>query len=69
MNWPYLTRRDIGGILLAIVILGVALLASVFGPQITARMNYGHGPEWNCSFPGKGDAVCVKRVTNGGAPN
>jgi hypothetical protein len=69
MNWPYLTRADIGGILFAIVLLGVVLLGLVFGPQITAKTNYGHGPDWNCSFPGKGDAVCVKRITKTDAPN
>jgi hypothetical protein len=69
MDWPHLTLRDIGGILLLVVFLGVVLLACVLGPQMTAKTNYGFGPEWNCSFPGKGTPICIKRVANPAAPN
>ena len=65
--WPYLTLRDVGGILAAIVLLAAVLFASAIAPQIRAKINYGFGPEWDCSFPGKGSPVCVKRVVNSGA--
>ncbi len=62
MTWPYLTRGDIGGVvLLLIVILGCGVLfASIKGPQISQKTNYGFGPEWVCASPGKGGPICVK---------
>jgi hypothetical protein len=39
MTWPYLTRGDIGGIVLLIVILGAVLFASIKGPQISQKTN------------------------------
>ena len=60
MTWPYLTRGDIGGIVLLIVILAVVLFASVKGPQLSQRMNYGFGSDWVCASPGKGGPICVK---------
>jgi hypothetical protein len=60
MTWPYLTRGDVGGALLLIVILGFVLFTSVKGPQFGQRSNYGFGPEWVCASPGKGGPICVK---------
>jgi hypothetical protein len=60
MTWPYLTRGDIGGVVLLIVILGGVLFASIKGPQISQKTNYGFGPEWVCASPGKGGPICVK---------
>jgi hypothetical protein len=58
--WPYLTLRDIPRIVAVILIIVVALIASVMTPIIGSRMNYGFGPEWNCAWPGKGGPICVK---------
>jgi hypothetical protein len=69
MNWPLLTLRDIGGIALLIALLAAVLFASVVGPRINAKTNYGFGPEWDCSAPGKGGPVCVKRAAPAGAAN
>ncbi len=60
MTLPYLTRGDIGGIILLIAILGLILFAAVKGPQIMG--NYGFGPEWTCVSPGKGGPICIKAV-------
>jgi hypothetical protein len=63
MNWPYLTRGDVAGILLVIVILGGLLFISVIFPDPFRKTNYGFGPEWDCSSPtgGNGYPVCIKR--------
>jgi hypothetical protein len=63
MNWPWPTptRRDIGGILLGILLVGGVLLAAVLAPQSVRVTNTGFGPEWDCVHPGAGGAVCIKR--------
>jgi hypothetical protein len=61
MYWPYLTRKDIVGILLAIAILlaiFLAYLARVYWGDVP---NWGFGPEWECTNPGQGEPVCVRR--------
>jgi hypothetical protein len=60
MIWPYLTRGDVAGILLLIVILGGLLFVSVISPPVR-RTNYGFGPEWDCQSPGYGGPVCIRR--------
>jgi hypothetical protein len=45
MNWPYLTRGDVAGILLSIVILGGLLFVWVKFPDLARKTNYGFGPE------------------------
>jgi hypothetical protein len=65
MNGPYLTRGDVAGILLSIVILGGFLFISVIFPfhDLVRKTNYGFGPEWDCSSPrgSNADPVCIKR--------
>jgi hypothetical protein len=61
MNWPYLTRGDVAGILLSIVILGGLLFVWVIYPDLVRKTNYGFGPEWDCSGRSNGDPVCIKR--------
>jgi hypothetical protein len=62
MNWPYLTREEIAGILLLIVVLAGVFFAWVILPNSGLMTNWGFGPEWECSNPGKGGPVCVKRL-------
>ena len=69
MNWPFLTRKDIAGIVVAIVVLGVAIFASVIGPQLARKTNYGFGPDWDCNNPGKGGLTCIKRPAAATNPN
>ena len=67
--WPYLTPREIARIILVIAILGIAIAASVFGPELRRKTNFGLGPEWDCTDPGKGSGVvCVKHPPNPGDP-
>jgi hypothetical protein len=60
-RWPIvlLTRREIVAIALT-----VALLVGLFSAQLYLGSRKikgsGLGPEWDCSNPGMGDAVCIK---------
>lgn len=68
--WPYLTRGDVAGILLLIVILGAVLFAAVVGPELARKTNYGFGPEWDCVNPGKLSGLsCIKRPAKSENPN
>jgi hypothetical protein len=60
MYWQ-LTRKDITGILVAIAILAVVFVAFVGYANVGQQVNWGFGPEWECTNPGKGGPVCVKR--------
>jgi hypothetical protein len=62
MVWPYLTARDISGILIAVALIAAVIFASVASPLIRTRTNYGFGPEWDCANPGKGQSVCIKHA-------
>jgi hypothetical protein len=53
-------RGDIVGVVLVIVFLAIVLVASLVGPDIRRKVNFGFGPEWDCFYPGKGDPICVK---------
>ena len=63
MNWPYLSLRDVGVILLLLALLGLLLFVSVVGAGVSRKTNYGFGPEWDCSNPGRGALSCIKRLT------
>ena len=62
MVWPYLTRRDVVGILCAVALVAAVIFASVVSPLIRARINYGLGPDWDCAYPGKGQPICIKHA-------
>jgi hypothetical protein len=61
MIWSHLARRDIEGIFIAIFILGGVFLVWVMIPDMGKKTNWGFGPDWECSNPGNGDPVRVKR--------
>jgi hypothetical protein len=56
-----LTRRDISGILLAIVLLAALAFLFVVFPNLGQQTNEGFGPEWDCTNPGQGGPICVKK--------
>jgi hypothetical protein len=60
MNWSLLTGRDIAAIILAAALLGAVLIASVEFPNLF-RSNGGFGPDWECTNPGHGEPICVKK--------
>jgi hypothetical protein len=60
MNWRLLTRRDIAAIVLAIAVVGAILIIQAQFPNLF-RSNRGFGPDWQCTNPGKGEPICVKK--------
>jgi hypothetical protein len=61
MNWYELTIKDVLGLLLVAVLLAVFAYTAVEYALFRGRTNFGFGPEWECSYPGKGDPICIKR--------
>jgi hypothetical protein len=61
MNWPYLRRGDMAGILLMAVVLAALVFVLLFFPQ-PLEQNFGFGPEWQCTRMGEGDPICVRLV-------
>jgi hypothetical protein len=63
LNWPYLTRGDVAGILLSIVILAGLLFVGRIYHELFRKTNFGLGPEWDCRSPdnSNGNPVCIKR--------
>jgi hypothetical protein len=55
--------RSFAGWLLLAVILGILLVVAITtsGRSILDRFNFGFGPEMECSHPGGGDAVCIRK--------
>lgn len=64
MNWPYLRRGDIPGIVIMAVFLAAIVFVGLFLPRL-AQQNFGFGPEWQCVRMEKGDPICVKLVEKG----
>jgi hypothetical protein len=66
--WPYLTFREIVGILLVLAIVGALFFwqLALVNRNIVAS---GFGPGWDCVYPGRGGPVCVKAPTKAGNSN
>jgi hypothetical protein len=67
MDWRLLTRRDVLGILAAVAILAVLAFAYVAFPISGAGSHWGFGPDWDCTHPGEGDPICIKKMPSGTA--
>ncbi|SFO70251.1 hypothetical protein SAMN03159463_02745 [Mesorhizobium sp. NFR06] len=60
MNWPYLRRGDILGVVfMALICAAIVFVLLVLPPR---DHNFGFGPEWRCARMGEGDPICVKLV-------
>jgi len=57
-KWHALRRGDVVAIFLLAAFLIILAIVSVGFPVFGSR---GFGPDWECSNPGKGDPVCVKK--------
>jgi hypothetical protein len=59
-TWIYLSfhLREVVAIA-AVVAVIAGFLALTFLPYRSP--NFGFGPDWDCSNPGKGESICVKR--------
>lgn len=62
MNWPYLRRGDVAGILLVAVLLGAVAFVLLLHRGMGSRENFGFGPEWQCARMEQGDPICVRLV-------
>ncbi len=62
MIWRLPPRSELPAIALAVAIAAV-LLAYVAFPDLSLRWqaHWGFGPDWQCSYAGQGDPVCVKQ--------
>jgi hypothetical protein len=68
VNWRLLTWKEIAGFLLVIglVVVFVAFLSYANFPYANFPTKLqappGFGPDWSCTYPGKGDPVCVTKA-------
>jgi hypothetical protein len=62
MNWRLWSRGDIAAIIIAVAILAAFLVLFIAFPNAGWRAHLGFGPNWDCTYPGKGDPVCIRRA-------
>jgi hypothetical protein len=64
-RWRTLRRSDVAAVFLLAAIVAILVVVIVkfpnFGSNFGRTGNWGFGPDWECSYPGKGDPVCVKK--------
>ncbi len=63
----HLGWRDIAGVFLAIALIGGTLALAITGRSGQGWMgtvlpHFGFGSDWQCTWVGKGDPVCVKET-------
>jgi hypothetical protein len=58
VRWRAFQFGDVAAVLLLAAILAMMLVAFVDLPRLTG--NWGFGPDWECSNPGKGGFVCLE---------
>lgn len=58
-RWRAFRFGDVKAVLLLTAILVIMFAAFVRFPGLTA--SWGFGPNWECSNPGKGGPVCLKK--------
>jgi len=46
----------------ALIVAVVAIVVATLGFKARMQSNDGRGSDWVCSYPGKGDPICVKRT-------
>jgi hypothetical protein len=55
-RWFVLRHRDV-----LVIVVSAATLAIATVELVKAPPYFGFGPDWECSYPGDGEAVCVKK--------
>ncbi len=61
MNWPPPRPGDVAAFLLVLAIVGILLFKYALFPSQDRTVNAGLGPEWDCTYPGKGEPICIKK--------
>jgi hypothetical protein len=60
-RWHAVSRGTVMSVLLLAAFLVALFFAYARFPTLGPAGNQGLGPDWECSHPGKGDPVCVKK--------
>jgi len=60
-RWRTLRRGDVVAIFLLAAFLVIAIVVAVEFPRFDRTGNWRFGPGWECSYPGDGEPVCVKK--------
>jgi hypothetical protein len=74
VNWPWPPprRADVVSILV-LTLAAIAVIAAIFvlnkSPRSDRMTNWGFGPDWQCTHPGKGDPVCIKKPPTNSVPS
>jgi hypothetical protein len=57
-------RGDIAAVLFLVALLGALLVAAMEFPNYTLSSvtNWGFGPGWKCTNPGRGEPICIKQT-------
>ena len=65
MYWRLLRSGDIAAALLMAALIGTLFVVYVLFPNLgwPFKTNQGFGPDWDCTYTGSGDPVCIKRPT------
>lgn len=62
MNWRSLSFRDVVGIFITIIVIGLLFVAYLKLPFFKpGRWNAGSGPDWECTNPYNSGLVCLKK--------
>lgn len=61
MFWRFMAPRDLAAILLGVAILVLLGFMYIVPAERRHEANDGFGPEWECTHPGRGEPVCVKK--------
>ncbi|HTR87874.1 MAG TPA: hypothetical protein VMI56_25555 [Reyranella sp.] len=62
--WRLISRKDIAGAAVAAVIVAGLIVGYIVWPgysRFTGTQST-LGPDWTCTYPGKGDPICVKKA-------
>ena len=62
-RWRTLRRGDLVAIFLLAAFVGIAVIAVIKFPNLSRTGSLRFGPDWECTYPGKGEPVCVKKPT------
>jgi hypothetical protein len=58
--WPAPQKGDISAIILLMFMMASVLIFYLVSPR-DPTSNHGFGPGWECSDPGWGEPVCIKK--------
>jgi hypothetical protein len=60
-RWAQWTAQDIAVFVVAIALVCIAVFLTTRFQSAFQPADGGRGPGWQCTYVGKGDAICVKK--------